>query len=485
MRKLCFISITPLVSLALALSLGAQRPPQNQKAVYISFKDAKQVVSTLAEILPEELKGKSESEIAAVWPAWVARYDAEIRARLAQGDEDSLVNFLLFGTSFTQQPRVTLGQLQQMKLAESSSSGPIEAQSDLILRLIAARISDLVKALPATRGNDRLLFARKLINEKGFHLETAAQRARVEQYLRGRLQRVMNENAGYARALEAARLQGDASDEFAERSRLFHARGLSADTSLLPNHAIEEALKQIKAQGLLAPASVRRVAVVGPGLDFTDKQEGYDFYPQQTIQPFAIMDSLIRLGLAKAQALEVVTFDLSPRVNDHLAQARARAARGQSYIVQLPRDEQAQWKAGAVRFWENFGDQISAPATPVAVPPTAGRLKIRAVRILPAMVGRVSPVDTNIVLQRLELSAAGRFDLIVATNILVYYDNFDQSLAMMNVERMLRPGGLMLSNNALLELPFFKMRSAGYSTVIYSDRPNDGDHIVWYKRLPD
>jgi chemotaxis methyl-accepting protein methylase len=94
-------------------------------------------------------------------------------------------------------------------------------------------------------------------------------------------------------------------------------------------------------------------------------------------------------------------------------------------------------------------------------------------------------VDTNIVLQRLELSAAERFDLIVATNILVYYDNFDQSLAMMNVERMLRPGGLMLSNNALLELPFFKMRSAGYSTVIYSDRPNDGDHIVWYKRLPD
>jgi len=487
MRRRFFISIPILFSLALALPLGAQRPQSNQKrkAVYISFADARQVVSTLAEILPEGLKGKSESEIAAAWPVWVARYDAEIRARLAQGDEDSLVNFLLFGTSFTKQPRVTLGQLQQIKIAESSTPGTIDPQSDQVLRLIAARIKDLVNALAMPRSNDRLLFAGKLVNEKGFHLETTEGRARAEQYLRASLQRVINENTGYARALEAARLQGDATEEFAERSRLFHARGLSADTSLLPNYAIEETLKEIKTKGLLTPASVRRVAVVGPGLDFTDKQEGYDFYPQQTIQPFAVTDTLIRLGLAKAEALEVVTFDLSPRVNDHLAQARARAARGQGYVVQLPRDEQAQWKSEAVRYWERFGDQIGNTVTPVAVPPTAGHLKIRAVRVGPAVVGRVSPVDTNVVLQRLELPAGERFDLIVATNILVYYDNFDQSLAMMNVERMLKPAGLMLSNNALLELPFFKVRSAGYSTVVYSDRPNDGDHIVWYRRLPD
>ena len=47
----------------------------------------------------------------------------------------------------------------------------------------------------------------------------------------------------------------------------------------------------------LAAGSVRRVALIGPGLDFTDKAEGYDFYPPQTIQPFALLDSLVRLGL--------------------------------------------------------------------------------------------------------------------------------------------------------------------------------------------
>ena len=106
-------------------------------------------------------------------------------------------------------------------------------------------------------------------------------------------------------------------------------------------------------------------------------------------------------------------------------------------------------------------------------------------RVRPAIVSVVSPADVNIVLQRLELQAGSRFDLIIATNILVYYDVFEQSLALANIEGMVRPGGFLLSNNALLELPTTRMHSAGYETVVYSDRPNDGDHIVWYQRSAD
>jgi hypothetical protein len=488
MRRKTFVPLLFLCLVGFIPPLGAQRqrPEQTRKVLYISFADARQVVSTLAEILPEDLKGKTESEIAAAWPSWVARYDAEIRARLTQGDEDSLINFLLFGTSFTKQPRITLNQIQSMKNAAGSTTGSDgNALLDPTLRLISTRITDLVKASIAPRGNDRLLFARKLFMAKGFNLDAKAGQKQAEEYLGSSLTRVMNENSGYARALEAARLQGDPTEEFAERSRLFRVRGLASDTSLLPNFAIEESLKEIRAQGLLGPASLRRVAIIGPGLDFTDKQEGYDFYPQQTIQPFAIMDTALRLGLAKADTLQIVTFDLSPRVNGHLAEARERARRGQAYVVQLPRDEQGKWKPEAIRYWEHFGDQIGRPVEPVRIPSTAGQVKIRAVSIRPALVPRVTPVDTNIVLQRPDLPPAEKFDLIIATNILVYYDNFDQSLAMMNVERMLRPGGLLLSNNALLELPFFRVRSAGYSSVAYSDRPNDGDHIVWYKRAVD
>jgi len=485
MRK-CFLFLVLLFCLpALLKPLGAQRLQlQERSVVFIPFSDAQQIVASLNEVLPAGLKGKGD--VAIVWPTWVARHDAEIRSRLARGDEDSVINFLLFGTSFTKEPRLSLEQLQQLKSAESAVPNGINPPADRISSLVAKRESDLVNAAVEPHGNDRLLFASKILSgAKGSRLLTQEGREQAKQNLRAALQRVMTENTSYARALEGARLQGNASEEFAERSRLFRTRGLSSDTSLLPNFALEESLKEIKGRSLLAPHSVKRVAVIGPGLDFTDKQEGYDFYPQQTIQPFAIMDALLRLGLADASALEVTTLDLSPRVNDHLSGARRRAQRGQSYVVQLPRDLRAGWKPDAIAYWERFGDQIGQPVAPVAVPVNLGQLKLRAVRIRPAIVSRVRPVDANIVLQRLDLGDAERFDLIIATNIFVYYDTLDQSLAVMNVQQMLRRGGILLSNNALLELPFFQVHSIGYSTVAYSERENDGDHVVWYRRALD
>ena len=481
----------PLLTCGLLfLSLGtgalwAQRSPApNPHVVYVSYDDAREVVSTLNEILPDQLKGKSDDEIRAAWPKWIAQYDTSIRRRLAQGDEDSLINFLLFGTAFTRQPRLTLAQVHALKEIDDLTFARLSTNSDATSRLIAARVNDLITASVTPRTNERLIFANKILTQRaGANLSAAATRGRAADYLVASLKRVINENSGYARVLEAARLQGDATEEFAERSRLFRARGLSSDTSLLPDYAIEQALTDLKERGLFTSGSVRRIAIIGPGLDFTDKQEGYDFYPQQTIQPFAVVDSLLRLGLAKPDAINVTTLDLSSRVNDHLRQSGLRARRGLPYVIQLPRDEQAQWKPAAIKYWQQFGDQIGVPMTPVAVPPTAGRLAMRAVKVRPTFVTRITPFDTNIVLQRLELPESEKFDLIVATNILVYYDNFDQSLAMINVERMLRPGGILLSNNALLELPFFKVHSAGYSTVVYSDRPDDGDHIVWYQRL--
>jgi hypothetical protein len=43
---------------------------------------------------------------------------------------------------------------------------------------------------------------------------------------------------------------------------------------------------------------------------------------------------------------------------------------------------------------------------------------------------------------------------------------------------MLVPGGFLLSNNAVLELPSSNVRSVGYVTVQYSDRADDADHVL-------
>jgi hypothetical protein len=239
------------------------------------------------------------------------------------------------------------------------------------------------------------------------------------------------------------------------------------------------------ARGLLTPGSVRRAAVVGPGLDFADKAGGYDFYPQQTLQCFALVDTLFRLGLARRGQLNVTTLDISPRVNDHLRRARRRAQLGQTYVVQLPRAAEASWKEPTSEYWRHFGNQIGTPVAPIQPPASAGAVETRAVQIAPAIVSLITPVDVDIVTTHLDVPPNEGFDLIIATNVFCYFDSFEQLLAVGNVQSMLRPGGFLLSNNTLPLLPSLPLRSVDFLSVSYSDRPNDGDAIAWYQRAQD
>lgn len=474
MRKLV---ISVIIYALLIAPTAAQSRAAAPARSFIPYEEARPILDAMRDTLSPELR---DIQSAAAWARWAEQRDRAIRARLVQGDVDSVVNFMLFGTSFTARPRITLAALIEFARKISSAQATASPEAVAFAQALQDRAGDLINAMLRPSENERVTYARRLVESQGIDIKTAAGREAAKTYLIKNLSRVVGENEGYTRVLESARVMGDASGEFAERSKLFRDRGLSSDTSLMPNFALEKSLAALKAQGLLAAGSVRRVAIIGPGLDFTDKQDGYDFYPQQTIQPFAVIDSLLRLGLAKPQDLKLTTLDLSPRVNDHLAQARARAARNLPYAVQLPLD--AEWSAELKSYWSKFGDQVGAPATPVQVPAGLGQLKVRAVSMRPAIVSMIEPQDLNVVLQRMSLAPGERFDLIVATNILVYYDVFEQSLALANIERMLRPGGLLLSNNALLELPGSGVRSVGYDTAVYSNRAGDGDHIVWYQR---
>lgn len=449
--------------------LIAQTPQRQTR--YIAYSEAQPLLQLMDEILPAELKGKPPEQQSKIWPEWVKSQDAAVRARLRQGDEDTMVNFLLFGTSFTKQSPMTVQELNRLKVDDSGIAAD---------KTLTARIDDLIRGLAAPGKNERLSFLRKLVAVAGHQFTNAGQRARFKNYLLANLARVLREQESYTKTLEAARALGNVSEEFAERSKLYRTRGLSLDTSLSPNFAIEESLKAMLSRGLMTAGSVRRVAVIGPGLDFTDKAAGYDFYPQQTIQPFAVLDSLLRLGLAKNDELQLTAFDISPRILDHLTRASQNARQGIAYTVQLPLDIAIQWKPGLKQYWQDFGNQIGQSVKPLAAPEALKGVERRAIRIHPKIVASIKPVDLNVVYQ--QLGQPGNFDLIIATNILVYYDLFEQSLALANVESLLRPGGIMLSNNALLELPATKMKSVGYQTTVYSDRADDGDHIVWYRR---
>jgi SAM-dependent methyltransferase len=314
----------------------------------------------------------------------------------------------------------------------------------------------------------------------GIDPTTAGGREQARAYFRTLMTRINGEVGEYAQTIESAR--GGA--ELAARSTLFRTRGLSSDTSIRPDFAVDHALDSLGANGTLRAGSVRRIGVIGPGLDFTDKAEGYDFYPQQTTQPIAVIDSVLRLGLARSGDVRLATFDVNPRVNAHLEDVRQRASAGTGYTLVLPHDREDRWQTALTAFWKSFGQHVGAAGQNArAAFRRPSGVDVRALTVRPDVILSIEPHDLNVVVQRLPFTGGSdRFDLIVATNVLVYYSVFEQSLALANIAAMLRPGGVLLSNNVLVELPTTPLHAIGHSTSIYSDRPDDRDEIIWYVR---
>ena len=50
---------------------------------------------------------------------------------------------------------------------------------------------------------------------------------------------------------------------------------------------------------------------------------------------------------------------------------------------------------------------------------------------------------------------------------------------------MLRPGGFLLTNNRVFELPGSPLSGAGYADVTYMSLPgigDTGDRVIWYQK---
>jgi hypothetical protein len=484
-----------LATVALAVLAGAGPAAQRQQVspaaqrqqARVTFDQASATLHALPSNLPAGLRGRSSSELERLWPDWVDQHDREVRARLERGDEDSLVNFWLYGTSFTLHPPA-VGATASLTVASSEAALagarlpkatvpqptlPAAAPDDIARR----RLEDLLDRVRSPGDNERLQFARRLLAARGADPATSDGRRRAGRFLLETRQRMIGEFAGAERTLAAARAGGDGVLAGANAT-IFRDRGLSSDTSVLSGFGVHVALELIAGQGTLKPGTVRRAAIVGPGLDFTNKADGYDYYPQQTLQPFALVDALRRTGLAAAD-LRLTTFDINSRVNDHLRNAPMRAVRPAGYVVTLPLGKDETWTGRVTAYWQQWGRAIGHEVAAMAPPDAAGIVRARAVRIEPDVVSAIDPRDLNIVLERMAMPEDERFDLIVATNVLVYYDVFEQALAASNVAAMLRRGGVFVTNTAVLPTPPLKA-TAAYLRVDHAVKRYDD--IFWYQR---
>ena len=452
------LSIVSVLLLA-TIPIASQAPA---KSAFISLQEAQPSLAAYQDALPEDLRSAAPLDDAK-WAKWIVKSDRDVRVRLDQGEEDTLSNLLRFGITYTKEYRIDDDYL------------PKYGSSSLVDSFADHRADDLVRALASPKSAEGFREMRAFIEKKGYSFQTPAGRLKVKKYLLANL----------------ARLRDDfikAHSETAKENRWqsFEERGISLDTNLWPDYDLDAHLRAMAEKGALKPGSVRRIAIVGPGLDFVNKQQGYDFYPPQTIQPFAVLDSLVRLKLTDPATVELYTMDISSSVNVHIERALKNAAAGKPYVLQLPWYQAGRWtddfRTAFVSYWTNLGSMIGKPVPAIPVPKGAEGIASRAIAVPPAIVRRITPLDLNIVYQRLELAPEERFDLIIGTNVFVYYGAFEQSLVRANVASMLKPGGFLLSSEKLADRIENGLQPDITTQVPMTGPPVMTDYIFGYRR---
>jgi SAM-dependent methyltransferase len=386
------------------------------------------------------------------------------------------VPLLLFGTSFTRAPRLTRAFFEDVPSIPLRQGAPAAVEA-AFTRAFERRTDDFLRALRSPGTNERMLWARATLERLGHRVDTPAGLAGAGRFLVESFARVTRESEALVSQLTTASSASDPS-AFARRAHAFAERGLAPDTGWPINFALSEALRALQASGALeALLPIRRIAIVGPGLEFVDKDEGLDYYPPQTLQPFAVIDAVARAGLAKASAVSILTLDLNPRVNDHLRRARSAA---RPYVLQLVATDRP-WTDDAVAYWATFGAAIGDEVPPATPPDRAGVRSARALRLRDGIVKQIDVVDANMVHQRVDIADRDRVDLVVATNVLLYYDTAEQALAVSNMAHLLRPGGLILTNTRLDETTSPGLTMAGETRTTFSSRSGDGEVVYAYR----
>ena len=461
-----------LAVLAVSGAAAASEPA----ARTIGLAEARPIFAALGDSVPAVLRAGVSVDVDSTWSAWIQQRDADIRARIAQGEEDSVVNLMLYGTRFTRWPRATPDAI--------AAAGP-GGQLD---RVMDGRVADLAMAIESPGADERLRFVRQVVERHGIEVGGSS-RQETRRYLIDLRSRVLSENDLYSRRRAAAEM-ADASQQRTLHATLYRDRGLSSDTSLRVNFALEQALAAVRDRGELARRPVGRVALIGPGLDFVDKAQGYDVHPVQMIQPFALVDSLRRLEVAERPT--VAALDISPRVVAHIRSARQRAARGDPYRLHVLLEQDGPGSPldpALVEYWRRFGGHLGTETVADLPGAYGGHVRARTVDVRPEAVLDVTGAELNIVLQRLQGSdAESGFDLVVATNVLVYYGPFEQALAVNNMASMLRTGGLLMTNQpvpvpAACALSPVLIVSVSFGRVETGTRSHErGDAIFVYRK---
>jgi hypothetical protein len=385
--------------------------------------------------------------------AYVERVQADTDRRLAEGEREHLIHFALQSRAFTGrapiEPAVSarryverLPEAERHRLLDDPSYVPAVGWPPAE----RARVADLIRVFAAPSTNARLAYLRTLV---AWEQPAMAIDGLYADYVR--VARFLYQKE-FVAASDAARI-----------ASLYETRPHSSDTQIEAGFGVYLGLGTLHA---LEPAlRVRRVLVVGPGLDLAPRTDLIDAVDPQSYQPLAVADALLALSLASDEDLRVNSIDVNPRVV-HALDAAAGAPLTLHLFTGIQETAERPFSPEYRAYVRALGRAIGAETRAPRVAASDRRYQ-HSIAVRPSVARALSADTLNIVTER--LAAEPPFDLVIATNVLTYFDDSQLALALSNIGAMLRPGGYLIHNESragLIELasaaglPLLHQRSA-------------------------
>ncbi len=354
------------------------------------------VAPVLFDELPEGLRKyiAADSRAFSQYQREIADSSAE---RVLRGEQEHLAYYILQARAFTRKAPIPPGAAAKDFHDHDSVTSPA----------VRERMRDFLKDLPRKTQDPRLLLWQRTLGP--------------EQRTLAYLEQCHAEAMRFLYAREVTRERG-----------LYRRRGFSLDAAVEAGYTVWTGLGVVR--HLKKDERFSRALVVGPGLEFAARAGFREDLPVQSVQPYLVLDAILSLGLADPAAARVDCVDLNHHVVDVIEEFLQRAP-ARLVLRETAGDEEAR------RWWEGAGRKLG---------PAIRGTHAKSVEVKPEWLERVRSARLDVLTERVR----AQYDIIVVTNLLLYFDNRQLGLALANLASMLRPGGVLIHNEVRPEVEF-------------------------------
>ena len=367
--------------------------------------------------------------------------DQKTAQRQRAGSIDQLVYYLLQSSGFTKQPKVEpvasareyVDKLNPEDRASFLRDRPPYLPSvENAPKVVSQRIQDFIVALGRPTSDERFGYFKSVLREER-RVPASLPKALYADYARS--MKFLYRKEVVANGLKPA-------DKGPFLASLYQDRAPGTETRMEASYTVFAALSVLKA--LNPGVQLNRVLIVGPGIDLSPRTGLIDAIPPESDQPYAVADALLALGLSNPDLLQVHCVDVNDRVIRFVSEFPTRNIRRLTFVSSFQKNARNSPTKDFKLYFDRLGKHVGAEV-PVDAALKSEYMK-KSLLVRQDVAEKITAEKMNVVTERYKPSP--QYDLVVVTNVFLYFNKTELLLALSNIHSVLKQGGFLVHNES-------------------------------------